>query len=445
MLEFDYSVKVKNANGGKLISEYFCTRRAVMSYYEEAKKIYAHYGVDTDSVLDQLSDVPISVHCWQGDDVGGFERPDAELAGGGIQTTGNYPGKAKTIEQLRQDLEQVFSLVGGSHRLNLHASYGEFGSTFVDRDQIEEKYYQGWLDWGKKMGIPLDFNGTFFSHPMADDGYTLASKDERIRRFWIEHAKRCRKIAAWIGEQQGSPCILDTWVPDGAKNLTVDKFGYRAILKESLDEIFETEYPSEFMRDALETKLFGIGSEAFVVGSHEFYMNYAARNNKMLCIDMGHFHTEEDISDKLSAILLFDDEILLHVSRPMHWDSDHVVLFNDKIKMVAEELVRSGKLESSHIGLDFFDASINRIGAWVTGIRAMRKALLFAMLEPIDQLIEYEESGNGYATMALLEQQSVLPFGAIWDEYCRRTNTPLESELIELVSSYEREVLGERS
>ncbi|ADY14054.1 L-rhamnose isomerase [Sphaerochaeta globosa] len=416
-----------------------------MSEYEVAKNIYAEYGVDTDAILEQLAKIPISIHCWQGDDVGGFERPDAELGGGGIQTTGNYPGKAKTIEQLRADLEKVLSLVPGTHRVNLHASYGEFGPTFVDRDQIEEVHYQGWVDWGKKVGVAFDFNGTFFSHPMADEGYTLASKDEKIRRFWIEHAKRCRKIAAWIGEQMGSPCILDTWVPDGAKNYTVDKFGYRSILKESLDEIFETEYPSECMRDALETKLFGIGSEAFVVGSHEFFMNYAARNNKMLCIDMGHFHTEEDISDKLSSILLFDDEVLLHVSRPMHWDSDHVVLFNDKVKMVAEELVRSGKLESTHIGLDFFDASINRIGAWVTGVRSMRKALLFALLQPIDQLIEYEESGNGYATMALLELQNVLPFGAVWNEFCTRYHAPLESKLIGIISDYEESVMRERS
>ena len=416
-----------------------------MSNYEIAKQIYAQFGVDTDAVLEQLAKIPISVHCWQTDDVGGFEKEDAELGGGGIQSTGNYPGKARSIAQVRNDLEKVMSLVPGSHRLNLHASYGEFGDTFVDRDQIEEKHFQGWIDWSKKHNIPLDFNGTLFSHPYADEGFTLSSKDEKIRRFWIEHAKRCRKIASWMGEQQGSPCILDTWIPDGTKNYTVDKLGYRAILKESLDEIFETEYPSQYMRDALETKLFGIGSEAFVVGSHEFYMNYAARNNKMLCIDMGHFHTEEDVSDKLSSILLFDDEILLHVSRPMHWDSDHVVLFSDKVKMVAQELVRSGKLDSCHIGLDFFDGSINRIGAYVTGIRAMRKALLFALLEPIDQLIEYEESGNGYATMALLEQQSVLPLGFVWDEFCSRHNAPLESELIALVGQYEDEVLKERS
>ncbi|NMA22720.1 MAG: L-rhamnose isomerase, partial [Spirochaetales bacterium] len=334
---------------------------------------------------------------------------------------------------------------GGQHRLSLHASYGEFGSQFVDRDAIEESHFQGWVDWAKKMGIYIDFNGTFFSHPLADDGFTLASKDERIRRFWIEHGKRCRRIAAWIGKEQGSPCILNTWIPDGTKNYTVDKYGFRAILKESLDEIFETEYPADQMRDALETKLFGIGSEAFVVGSHEFYMNYAARNGIMLCIDMGHFHTEEDVSDKLSTILLFDDEVLLHVSRPMHWDSDHVVLFSDKVKMVAEEIVRSGKLDGVHIGLDFFDASINRVGAWVTGIRSLRKALLYALLQPMDLLMEYEESGNGWAAMALAEMQHVMPFGQVWDEFCRRTDSALESELIDVVSEYEEQVLTGRS
>ena len=416
-----------------------------MTSYELARSKYARHGVDVEAVLAQLETVAISVHCWQGDDVGGFEKPDSTLGGGGIQVTGNYPGKARTVDELRQDLEKVLSMVGGRHRLSLHASYGEFGSSFVDRDQIEESHFQGWVDWAKKMGVHLDFNGTFFSHPLADDGFTLSSKDERVRRFWIEHAKRCRRIAAWIGREQGSPCILNTWIPDGTKNYTVDKFGYRSILKESLDEIFETEYPATEMRDALETKLFGIGSEAFVVGSHEFYMNYAARNNKMLCLDMGHFHTEEDISDKLSSVLLFDDEVLLHVSRPMRWDSDHVVLFNDKVKMVAEELVRSGKLEDVHIGLDFFDASINRIGAWVTGIRSTRKALLFALLEPMDLLMEYEESGNGWAAMALAEEQSVLPFGDVWDEYCRRTSTVLEEDLIDAVSDYEEFVLRERS
>jgi len=412
--------------------------------YGIAREAYKKIGVDTDAVLERLASIPISIHCWQGDDVGGFERPSATLSGGGIQVTGNYPGKARSIDELRRDLEKVFSIVPGPHRLNLHASYGEFGSTFVDRDAIEPKHFAGWVEWAKKLGIGIDFNGTFFSHPMADSGYTLASKDPEVRAFWIEHAKRCRAIAAWIGEQLGTPCVLNTWIPDGAKDLTVDKMGYRSILKESLDEVFATSYPAEHMKDAVETKLFGIGSEAFVVGSHEFYMNYAARNDKMLCIDMGHFHVEEDIADKLSSILLFQDEILLHVSRPLHWDSDHVVLFSDKVKQVAQELVRSGKVDKAHIGVDYFDASINRIGAWATGVRALRKALLFAMLEPHAHLVKLESDGNGYAKMGMLEALHTLPFGAVWEAYCEKYSAPDDLSIVAEVTSYERDVLKER-
>ena len=413
--------------------------------YALARDAYRSIGVDTDAVIRRLSTIPVSIHCWQGDDVGGFERPSAVLSGGGIQVTGNYPGKSRSIAELRQDIEKVFSLVPGPHRLNLHASYGEFGDTFVDRDAIEIEHFTGWVEWAKRLQIGIDFNGTFFSHPMADSGYTLASKDPAVRAFWIEHAKRCRKIAAWIGEELGSPCVLNTWIPDGAKDRTVDKIGHRSILKESLDELFQTEYPAEHMRDAVETKLFGIGSEAYVVGSHEFYMNYAATRNKMLCIDMGHFHVEEDISDKLSAILLFQDEILLHVSRPLHWDSDHVVLFTDKVRAVAEELVRSGKLEQAHIGLDYFDASINRIGAWATGARSMRKALLFALLQPHERLVQLEERDHGYAKMALLEALQTLPFGAVWDAYCKQFSVPSDIAMIDDVDEYERVVLKERN
>lgn len=415
-----------------------------MERYELAKTEYEALGISTESVMERLQSVPLSIHCWQGDDVGGFEHPNATLDGGGIQVTGNYPGKARNIAELQQDFAQVLTLDGGAHRINLHASYGDFGGKQVERDQIEESHFKCWTDWAKEQKIGIDFNGTFFSHPLANDGFTLASKDEKIRRFWIEHAKRTRKIAAWIGKTMDSPCILDTWIPDGTKNLTVDKMGYRAILKESLDEIFSASYPAEQMRDALETKLFGIGSEAFVVGSHEFYMNYAARNGKMLCIDMGHFNIGEDVSDKLSSILLFDDEILLHVSRPLHWDSDHVVLFNDSLRSMAEEIVRSGKLGSVHIGLDFFDASINRIGAWAVGARAMRKALLFAMLQPHDRLRELEEAGKGFEQMALLERLATLPFGAVWQEYCDRTGTPDDDSMVRQVLSYEERVLSKR-
>jgi len=412
--------------------------------YELAQKAYAKIGVDTEAVIESLGSIPISIHCWQGDDVGGFERPGATLGGGGIQVTGNYPGKARTIEELRQDLEKVYSLVPGPHRLNLHASYGEFGGELVDRDAIEVKHFAGWVQWAKKLGIGIDFNGTYFSHPYADDGYTLASKDPKIRKFWIEHGKRCRLIAAWIGEQMGTPCILNTWVPDGAKDLTVDKMGYRRLLKESLDEIFEISYPKEHMRDAIETKLFGIGSEAFVVGSHEFYMNYAARNNKMLCIDMGHFHTGEDVSDKISSILLFQDEVLLHVSRPMRWDSDHVVLFTDKVRNMAEELVRSGKLEKVHIGLDYFDASVNRVGAWATGARSMRKALLYALLEPHDKLVELETAGDGYGKMGMLEALHTLPFGAVWNRFCEKFEAPDDFAIMKEVAAYEAKELKGR-
>jgi L-rhamnose isomerase len=413
--------------------------------YDLAKEAYKAIGVDTEAVIERLSSIPVSIHCWQGDDVGGFERPSAVLSGGGIQVTGNYPGKARSVAELRQDIEKVFSLVPGPHRLNLHASYGEFGDTFVDRDAIEVEHFVGWVEWAKRLGIGIDFNGTFFSHPMADSGYTLGSKDPAVRAFWIEHGKRCRKIAAWIGEELGSPCVLNTWVPDGAKDRTVDKIGYRSILRDSLDEIFETEYPTEYLRDAIETKLFGIGSEAFVVGSHEFYMNYAAYRNKMLCIDMGHFHIEEDISDKLSAILLFQDEILLHVSRPLHWDSDHIVLYTDKVRAVAEELVRSGKLEQAHIGLDYFDASINRVGAWATGARSMRKALLFALLQPHERLRDLEEQDKGFTKMALLEALHTLPFGAVWDTYCERFSVPSDTTIIDHVDAYERTVLKGRN
>lgn len=412
--------------------------------YENAKEAYAAYDIDTDSIIDRLSKIALSIHCWQGDDVGGFEKPHANLNGGGIQTTGHFPGKATSIPELKADLEKALALDGGAHRLNLHASYGEFGTTFVERNKIKPSHYDGWIEWAKKLGIGIDFNGTFFSHPLANDGYTLASKNKEIRDFWIEHEKRCRKIANYIGEKLNSPCILDTWIPDGAKNLTVDKIGYRRILKDSLDECFKIKYPPTHMKDAVETKLFGIGSEAFVAGSHEFYMNYAAHNNVMLCIDMGHFNLGEDVSDKISSILLFQDEMLLHISRPLHWDSDHVVLYNDDVKRVAEELVRSGKLEQVHIGLDFFDSSINRLGAWAVGTRAFRKALLFALLEPINMLKEMEEDGRGFETMALLERQNTLPFGTIWAEYCKKTGAPNDDEMVKRVMDWEKEIMAKR-
>lgn len=415
-----------------------------MNNFEMAKQQYEKFSVDVEGILKKLETIPISIHCWQGDDVGGFEHPNSTLDGGGIQVTGNYPGKARSIEELRSDFEKMLSLCGGKSRINLHACYGDFKDGFVDRDEIEPSHFDSWIDWALENNIKIDFNGTFFSHPKADDGFTLASKDKDVRDFWIRHAKKSREIAAYIGKRQNSPCVLNTWIPDGAKNITVDKLGYRKVLKESLDEIFEVKYPKEYLIDALETKLFGIGSESFVVGSHEFYMNYAARNEKMLCIDMGHFNLGEDVSDKLSSILLFDDEVLLHVSRPLHWDSDHVILFNNAIKDMAEAIVRSNKIDGIHIGLDFFDASINRLGAWAVGTRTMRKALLFALLEPLNSLISLEEENKGFEKMALLERQSTLPFGDIWAEFCRRTNTPNDDEMVKVVQRYEEDVLSKR-
>lgn len=417
--------------------------------FRKAAAKYKAQGTEVEKALEILARTPFSIHCWQGDDVGGFERPGATLDGGGIQCTGNYPGKAGSLEELRADLEEVLGLVPGTKRVSLHASYGDFGGAkgagrVVDRDEVEPRHFDSWIEWATRNGVGLDFNGTFFSHPMASDGFTLSSKDPKVRRFWIEHEKRSRKIAAYIGERMGTPCVLDTWIPDGMKDCPIDRIGYRRLLKESLDECFAVGYPKSHLRDALETKLFGIGAEAFTVGSHEFYMEYAARNGLMLCLDLGHFHPTEDVSDKLSSILLFDDEILLHISRPMRWDSDHVPLFNDTTRDVASALVYSDKLDSAHIAMDYFDASINRIGAWALGARSMQKALLAALLSPLRTLVRYEEEGRGFEKLALSEAQKTLPLGEVWDEFCRRQGAPLEEDLAGRVEDYERRVLNAR-
>jgi len=339
-------------------------KELVQNAYAIAKEQYAALGIDTDKAIDRMKDVVISLHCWQTDDVGGFEKADSKLGGGGIQVTGNYPGKSRSIAEMRQDLEKVMSILPGKQRINLHAIYGEFGGQSVDRDQIEVKHFQGWIDWAKKQGIGIDFNPTLFSHPKADDGFTLSSKNESVRKFWVEHVKKCRKIGAEMGKQLGTPCVLKTWIPDGSKDIPVDRGGYRALLKKSLDEIYAEEYSKEYLKDAIECKLFGIGSESMVVGSHEFYMGYAVKNNKLLCLDMGHFHPTEVIGDKISSVLLYVDEILLHVSRGVRWDSDHVVTFNDDIILIAQEVVRNNALKRVNIGLDFFDGSMNRLGAY---------------------------------------------------------------------------------
>lgn len=413
--------------------------------FDAAKELYAALGVDVERALATLATIPLSIHCWQGDDVGGFERAGAELEGGGIQVTGDYPGKARTVAELRADLETMYALLPGSHRLALHMSYGEFGGRPVERDRMEVAHFRGWIEWAKAKGLKLDMNSTFFSHPKAAAGFTLSSKDRAIRDFWIEHAKRTREVSAAIGKELGSPCIHNVWIPDGMKDYPVDRIGHRRILEQALDEIFEQEYPISQLKDAVESKLFGLGSEAYVVGSHEFYLGYAVSRRKLLTLDMGHFHPTESVADKISAVLLFCDELLLHVSRPMRWDSDHVVVLNDELRGLAEELVASGRLQQVHVGLDFFDATINRVGAWTIGARSMLKGLLAALLLPRERLLAAEEEGDLFARLQLFEQAKSLPLGAVWDYYCAAHDAPLESEIIDRVHAYERKILRMRT
>jgi len=412
--------------------------------YALAKEQYAKLGVDTDVALAKMDQVTLSLHCWQADDVGGFETPDAALSGGGIQATGNYPGKATTISEMRSDLEKVLSLLPGKYRLNLHAIYGDFGGQIVDRNQIEPAHFQSWIDWCKKQNIGMDFNPTFFSHPKAESGFTLSSKDESVRQFWVEHLKRCRKISAEIGKQLGTPCVMNTWIPDGSKDSPVDRYAHRALLKKSLDEAFSVEYPKEYLKDAMESKLFGIGAESMTVGSHEFYMGYAIKNNKLICLDNGHFHPTEQIGDKISACLLYVDELLLHMTRGIRWDSDHVVTLNEDIQLIVNEIVRNGFLNRVNIGLDFFDASINRLGAYVVGSRAVKKAFIQAFLEPVNMLKEMEEKGQLFERLAMLEELKTKPFGAVWDYYCLKSGISVAEEYIADIQEYEREVLSKR-
>jgi len=420
------------------------TESVIERRYSEAKDAYAEWGVDTDKVIARLATIPISLHCWQGDDVGGFETSSGQL-GGGIMATGNYPGKARTPAELRQDLERALSLIPGKHRLNLHAIYGEFGGQPVDRDQIDIAHFQGWIDWAKKQGIGLDFNPTCFSHPKAAAGFTLSSLDPEIRAFWIEHCKRSRRIAAEMGRQLGSPAVNNIWIPDGYKDLPIDRNRHRALLRESLDAIFADPVDPTWLRDAVEPKLFGIGSEACVIGSAEFYLAYAVRNHKLLCLDTGHFHPTEVVSDKLSSVMLYLDEVLLHVSRGVRWDSDHVVILNEELVAIAQELVRNDLVDRTHIGLDFFDASINRLAAWAIGTRAMLKALLLALLEPGDKLRDCEQRGDYAARLGLLEELKSMPFGAVWDYYCQTQGAPIGRQWLDNVRQYERAVLDKRS
>lgn len=419
--------------------------KLIQDTYRRAKERYAELGVDTEEALTRLGNIHLSLHCWQADDVGGFERPDSMLGNGGIEVTGHYPGKARTIEQLKRDIEKVESLLPGKQRLNLHASYGDFGGERVDRDRIELKHYQNWIDWGKERGVGIDFNPTCFSHPLADDGFTLSSKDETTRSFWIEHVKRSRQIGAEIGRQMGSPTVNNIWIPDGSKDIPVDRAVHRAILKQSLDEIFSDEYPKEHLIDSLEGKLFGLGSEAMVVGSHEFYLGYAVKNRKYVCVDTGHYHPTEQVGDKISSLLQFLDGIMLHISRGVRWDSDHVVIFNDDVQLLAQEIVRSGACERVRIGLDFFDGSINRIGAYVVGARAVQLALLYALLEPTPTLRKLEEEGKHFERLATFELLKTLPFGAVYDYYCLTNDVPVGEDYIREVEKYETTVLVKRN
>jgi L-rhamnose isomerase len=411
--------------------------------FDLAREKYAALGVDVDNALKRLAGIPIALHCWQGDDVGGFENLGAEL-GGGLAVTGNYPGKARTADELRSDLELAFSLIPGQHRLNLHARYAETGGQRVERNELEPKHFQRWIDWAKAKRLGLDFNPTFFAHPKAADGNTLTHRDDGIRRFWIEHGIACRYIGATMGQALGTPCVTNVWIPDGSKDTPIDRKGPRQRLAEALNAIFAEPLNPRHHRDAIEGKLFGLGSESYVAGSHEFYLGYAVKNRKLLCLDAGHFHPTEVISDKISAVLTWLDEILLHVSRGVRWDSDHVVTLTDELQAIAQELVRGDYLDRVHIGLDFFDASINRVAAWVIGTRSMLKALLMALLEPIQKLRDLEKAGDRTGRLAWLEESKALPASAVWDFYCLQQNVPLGAAWLDAAQAYERTVLAQR-
>lgn len=416
--------------------------QSVVNSYKLAKEMYARHGIDVDRVLEKLANIKVSIHCWQGDDVQGFLFKDESLSGG-IAVTGSYPGRASTPTELRQDLEKALSLIPGKHKVNLHAIYADTDEK-VDLDQLEPKHFANWVEWAKEQGLGLDFNPTCFSHPKADDGFTLSHPDASIRQFWIDHCKASRKIAEYFGKETGQTCVTNFWVPDGYKDIPVDRLAPRQRLKQSLDEIFAEPIDPKYNVDAVESKLFGIGSESYVVGSHEFYMGYSIANNKALCLDAGHFHPTEVISNKISSILMYIDELLLHVSRPVRWDSDHVVIMDDELLDIARELVRGELLDRTHIGLDFFDGSINHVAAWVIGTRNTIKALLRAMLEPVEQLREAELNKDYTSRLAITEEFKSYPFGAVWDYYCATAGVPVREDWLQQVKTYEQEVLLKR-
>lgn len=434
--------KLQVRNKSALAGMEFKVNDLIKQNYGNAKAMYAKLGVDTDKVLKRLAEIPISVNCWQGDDVGGFE--DSGDLTGGIAATGNYPGKARTGDELRADLEKALSLIPGKHKVSLHAMYAEFDKNKADRDKIEPMHFEKWVNWAKQQKIGLDFNGTFFSHAKSGEGFTLSHKDEKIRNFWIEHGKRSRKIGEYFGKELGMPCVTNLWIPDGFKDNPVDKFSPRKRLKDSLDKIFAEKIDERFNIDAVESKLFGIGSESYVVGSHEFYLGYAVKESKLLTLDAGHFHPTETIADKFSALFVYLEKLMLHVSRPVRWDSDHVVIFDDQLLAIAHEISRGNLFDKTFIALDFFDASINRIAAWVIGTRNTIKAFMYAMLEPVQMLQKAELDGDYTTRLALTEELKFYPFNAVWDYYCHINNVPVKENWLNEVKSYENDILLKR-
>lgn len=409
--------------------------------YNDAKARYAELGVDTDKAIETLEQISISIHCWQADDVTGFENSGDALSGG-IQVTGNYPGKAGNMDELRMDILKAMSLIPGNHRLSLHEIYGDFQGKKVDRNEVEPVHFQSWMDWGKANAIKLDFNSTSFSHPKSGN-FSLSHPDKSIRDFWIDHTKRCRAISDEMGRQQGDPCMMNLWIHDGSKEVPANRLRYRALLKTSLDEIFSIDY--KHMKDSIEAKLFGIGMESYTVGSYDFYLGYGVKNNKIVTLDTGHFHLTESVADKISSLLLFTPEIMLHVSRPILWDSDHVVVLNDDLTDLTREIIRCNALDRIHIGLDYFDATINRIGAYVTGTRATQKALLMALLEPTETLLRYEDEERLFERLALQEELKAMPWQAVYDYFCLKNDVPSGAGFIREIQQYEKEVTGKRT
>jgi len=408
-----------------------------------ASEHYAELGVDTSRALQKLQEITISLHCWQGDDVRGFENSGENL-NGGLAVTGNHPGKARNPLELRADLEKALSVIPGNHRVNLHASYGEFGDKKVDRDAVAPEHFSGWIEWAKKCGLGLDFNPTYFAHPKAADGFTLAHRDRGIREFWIEHGIRCREIGAVFGKKLGTTCVVNFWIPDGYKDTPADRNAPRQRLKSSLDSIFQKKWPARHLQDSLEPKLFGLGSESYVVGSHEFYLGYALTRKKMICLDSGHFHPTECVADKISSLMQFMPKILLHVSRGVRWDSDHVVTLDDDLLRIAREIVANDFIDRVHLGLDYFDGSINRVASWTIGTRNLQRALLMALLEPTAKLRCAEDAGDHTSRLALQEEIKTYPAGAVWDYFCLENDVPFGTAWIEDVQLYQRQILDLR-